>query len=44
MKSNIKNQYKLFRNITRLEYKGINNVRYKHIYYVGKIEDKQTCN
>ena len=37
-----KDNYKLFSNIIPIieEYKGINNVRYKHIYYVGKIEDK----
>jgi len=39
--TNIDNsKYKLINNIIPLieEYKGINNVRYKHVYYIGKIE------
>ena len=36
------NCYKLINNIIPLieEYKGINNVRYKHIYYIGEINEK----
>ena len=32
-------KYKLINNIVPLteEYKGINNVNYKHVYYIGKI-------
>ena len=39
--TNIKfNSYQLINNIIPLieEYKGINNVRYKHIYYIGRID------
>tara|TARA_Y100000768_G_scaffold385649_1_gene372238 strand:- start:726 stop:1550 length:825 start_codon:yes stop_codon:yes gene_type:complete len=39
--TNIKfNSYQLINNIIPLieEYKGINNVRYKHIYYIGEID------
>ena len=37
-----KKSYTLIKNIIPLieEYKGINNVRYKHVYYVGKIDEK----
>ena len=40
--TNIKpSQYNLYNNIIPLveEYKGINNVRYKHIYYIGEIKE-----
>ena len=39
-------QYKMITNMIPLieEYRGINNVRYKHIYYVGKIEEKLELN
>ena len=35
-------KYRLIKNIIPLieEYKGINNVRYKHIYYIGKTDEK----
>jgi 8-oxo-dGTP pyrophosphatase MutT (NUDIX family) len=38
-----KDSYTLIKNIIPLieEYKGINNVRYKHIYYIGRIDQKQ---
>jgi len=39
-------KYKMITNIIPLieEYRGINNVRYKHIYYVGKIVEKIELN
>ena len=39
-------KYKTITNMIPLieEYRGINNVRYKHIYYVGKIEEKLELN
>jgi 8-oxo-dGTP pyrophosphatase MutT (NUDIX family) len=39
-------KYKMITNMIPLieEYRGINNVRYKHIYYVGKIEERMELN
>jgi 8-oxo-dGTP pyrophosphatase MutT (NUDIX family) len=38
----VENNYDLYNNIIPLieEYTGINGVRYKHVYYIGKIKDK----
>ena len=39
-------KYKMITNMIPLieEYRGINNIRYKHIYYVGKIEERMELN
>ena len=45
--TNIKSDnYDLYNNIIPLieEYIGINGVRYKHVYYIGKIKNRDICN